>query len=114
MTAKESARQIATKYRWPKPPSDTLVEMIESAITAAVEEARAEEATRSLIEIDRAVKVAADAAAEEERGSCAEILEVEAARYGAGFPGPTERKIEELLLILAIKIRARSEEKGRE
>ena len=43
-----------------------------------------------------------------EREECAKILELEAKRYGSGFPALIERKIEELLLTLAMKIRARS------
>lgn len=43
----------------------------------------------------------------EEREDCAEIIEIEARRYGGAES--ISRKIEELLLTLAIKIRARSD-----
>ena len=59
--------------------------------------------------LEQAIIAAEEARAEEERGACAEILELEAQRYEAGFAGPLERKIAELLLTLATKIRARSE-----
>jgi hypothetical protein len=47
------------------------------------------------------------AAVEEEREVCAKILELEAERHGSGFPNSVQRTVAELLLTLAIKIRAR-------
>lgn len=41
--------------------------------------------------------------------ACAAIIDTEVRRYESGNPGPTERKVAELLLILAIKIRALKE-----
>jgi hypothetical protein len=49
---------------------------------------------------------------ENEREECAQILEIEARKYESGNLELIERKVAELLLILAIKIRARSESRN--
>jgi hypothetical protein len=90
---------------------------IARGLHAAVEEDRAATA-ESLLEssvdlvakLEAGHKAAVGHAVEQERVACAVILEIESRRYETGNPGPTERKVAELLLTLAVKIRARSEQ----
>lgn len=83
---------------------DEGMRFIEQAIMAAVEETRAEEARESLLIVDRAVTVAAEAAREEERAICEKILDEEHAAYLKRGFAP-----EECFVNAIERIRARSE-----